>query len=101
MIHAFSNGPDALLAAAGLDRRDTIDAAEALSAGDEAPAARLLPDERLDLVLARGATRVREVLEGLARTYRPASVGIALLGDDPVEQVERAAAALRPLGGDR
>ena len=59
MIHAFSNGPDELL--------------------------------------ARGERRVREVLSALIRAHGPASVGIALLGDDPVDQVERAAAALRPL----
>ncbi len=97
MIHAFSNGPDELLARAGVDRREAQDAAAALSAGDEAPAARIMTDDRLDLVLARGPVRLREVLGALARAHAPVSVGVALLGADPVDQVERAAAALRPL----
>lgn len=97
MIHAFSNGPDELLARAGIDRRAAQEAATALSGGDESPAARMMTDERIDLVLARGERRVREVLSALIRAHGPASVGIALLGDDPVDQVERAAVALRPL----
>jgi 5,10-methylenetetrahydromethanopterin reductase len=94
MIHAFSDGPDALLALAGITRADAQAAADALAAGDLEPATRLLTDDRLDLVLARGPEAARAHLERLARTHHPASVGLALLGDDPLDHVEHAAAVL-------
>jgi len=93
LIHAFSDAPERLRALAGLGLDEVRDAARALDAGDEAPARRLLTDERLDLVLV-GPASVVPVLVGLARELGPESIGLALLGEDPIGQVSRAAALL-------
>jgi 5,10-methylenetetrahydromethanopterin reductase len=93
LIHAFSDAPEQLRARAGLRLDEVREAARALDAGDEEPARRLLTDERLDLVLV-GQASVVPVLVGLARELGPASVGVALLGEDPIGQVTRAAALL-------
>jgi 5,10-methylenetetrahydromethanopterin reductase len=93
LIHAFSDAPEPLRVRAGLRLEDVREAARALDAGDEAPARHLLTDERLDLVLV-GPASVVPVLVGLARELGPASVGVALLGEDPIGQVTRAAALL-------
>jgi hypothetical protein len=47
----------------------------------------------VDLVLARPATVVA-TCAALARDLRPNSIGLALVGGDPIAQVERAAATL-------
>lgn len=98
MIHAFSNGPDDLLAAAGLDRATAQAAADALAEGDPGPAERLLGDDRLELVLAPSLDRAVEWLDAVAARHRPEAVGVALIADDPVEGVQRAARALRGFG---
>ncbi len=95
MIHAFSNGPDDLLAQAGIDRPTAQAAAEALAAGDIGPAERLLDDRRLELVLAPDLDRAVGWLEGIVARHRPEAIGLALVIGDPVEGVERAAHALR------
>jgi 5,10-methylenetetrahydromethanopterin reductase len=94
MIHAFSNGPDALLARAGLTRADAQDAADALADGDDEPARRVLDDNRLGLVLARSPEQGTDWLADLVRRHRPASAGLALIATDPVSSVERVAAVL-------
>jgi 5,10-methylenetetrahydromethanopterin reductase len=97
MIHAFSNGPDDLLALAGLPRPVAQTAADALAAGDPEPARSLLTDDRLDLVVARTPEQATAWLAALARRHGPLSVGLALMAEDPVVHVERAAAALAGL----
>lgn len=103
MIHAFSNGPDDLLALAGLDRPVAQAAAEALGEGDPEPSRSLLTDERLELVLALDLDQATTWLADLSRRHGPSSIGLALISDDPVLHVERAAHALaglqRELGG--
>jgi 5,10-methylenetetrahydromethanopterin reductase len=93
MIHAFSDAPDALRARAGLDAAVVNDAALALNAGDDGPARALMVDGVVDLVLARPADVVA-TCTGLARDLQPNSIGLALVGGDPIAQVERAAATL-------
>jgi hypothetical protein len=93
LIHAFSDAPERLRAQAGLAIEEVKDAARALDTGDEEPARRLLTDERLDLVLVGPGSVVR-VLAELARELRPVSVGLALLGEDPIGQVSKAASLL-------
>lgn len=94
MIHAFANAPVSLRRTAGLDDDAVRDAADALRDGDDGPASRLLTDAVLDLVLA-GPGSVVDTCVRLVRELRPASIGLALLGVDPLEQVEQAAGTLR------
>ncbi len=94
MIHAFANGPASLRRTAGLDDGAVRQAAGALLDGDDAPARRLLTDDVLGLVLA-GPDSVVDTCVGLVRALRPSSIGLALLGADPLEQVEQAAGTLR------
>lgn len=89
MIHAFADAPPALRRRAGLDDAAVAAAVRALDEGDREPAARLLPDPVLDLVLAR-PSRIVETCVALARALQPVSIGFALLGGDPVQRVERA-----------
>jgi 5,10-methylenetetrahydromethanopterin reductase len=93
MIHAFADAPATLRRRAGLDDAAVAAAARALDEGESAPAARLLTDPVLDLVLAR-PSRVVDTCVALARAVQPVSIGLALLGGDPVQQVERAAPRL-------
>jgi 5,10-methylenetetrahydromethanopterin reductase len=93
MIHAFSDAPDALRARAGLDAAVVNDAALALNGGDDGPARALMVDGVVDLVLARPANVVA-TCTGLARDLRVNSIGLALVGGDPIALVERAAATL-------
>jgi 5,10-methylenetetrahydromethanopterin reductase len=93
MIHAFSDAPEALRARAGLDAAAVNAAALALNAGDDEPARSLMVDGVVDLVLARPADVVA-TCTGLARDLRPDSIGLALVGGDPLAQVERAAATM-------
>jgi 5,10-methylenetetrahydromethanopterin reductase len=98
MIHAFSDAPDTLRARAGLDAAAVNAAALALNAGDDEPARALMVDGVLDLVLSRPGDVVAKCA-GLARELRPDSIGLALVGGDPIAQVERAAATLREVKG--
>jgi hypothetical protein len=50
-------------------------------------------DRVVELVLARPADVVARCAD-LARAVQPDSIGLALVGGDPVSQVERAAATL-------
>jgi 5,10-methylenetetrahydromethanopterin reductase len=94
MIHAFADAPPTLRTQAGLSDDDVSDAAEAFGAGDGAPAARLLSDHVLDLVLVRGHADAVARCAALARAHNPESIGLVVLGSDPRGQVERAAAVL-------
>jgi len=94
LIHAFADAPPRLRQQAGLNEVAVSAAAAALAEGDEEPAARLLPDEVLALVLGVGADEAVTRCVALARAHRPASVGLALLGNDPLGQVERASFVL-------
>jgi 5,10-methylenetetrahydromethanopterin reductase len=93
MIHAFADAPETLRPKARLDPAAVRAAALALNEGDDAAARALLVDDVLDLVLARPADVVA-TCAALARDVQPASIGLALVGGDPVEQVERAAVTL-------
>jgi 5,10-methylenetetrahydromethanopterin reductase len=90
MIYAFADAPAALRRRAGLDDGEVAAAAEALGQGEPGPAARLLPDVVVDLVLARGEDAAVAQLAAAARAHGPNSIGLALLGPDPLDQVERA-----------
>lgn len=94
MIHAFADAPPALRARAGLDDAAVTAAVDAFGAGDTEPAARLLTDEALDLVLVRGHAEAVQRCVALARAHTPESIGVVVLGDDPLGHVERAAAVL-------
>jgi 5,10-methylenetetrahydromethanopterin reductase len=93
MIHAFSDAPETLRARAGLAASAVNAAALALNAGDDGPARALMVDGVVDLVLARPGDVVA-TLTGLVRALEPNSIGVALMGGDPIAQVERAAATL-------
>jgi hypothetical protein len=94
MIHAFSDAPEELRVRGGLDAGAVNAAALALNAGDDGPARALMVDRVLDLVLARPGDVVA-TCAGLVRDLQPNSIGLALVGGDPIDQVERAAATLR------
>jgi hypothetical protein len=79
---------------AGLDDGVVARAAVALAEGDPDPASALLTNDVLDLVLARGERATVERAVALARAHRPASIGLVVLGPDPLAEVDRAAAAL-------
>jgi hypothetical protein len=93
MIHAFSDAPPDLRRRAGLTDADVAAAADALDQGDPGPAAALLTDPVLDLVLAR-PDRVLGTCVDLARELRPDAIGLTLLSGDPVEHVQHAAELL-------
>jgi 5,10-methylenetetrahydromethanopterin reductase len=94
LIHAFLNGPDELRARAGLSVEQLREASIALAGGDDSAARRLMTDERLSLVLARGTpTEVGKVLAGHARRIEPDSVGFALLATDMSRAIDAAAEA--------
>jgi 5,10-methylenetetrahydromethanopterin reductase len=93
MIHAFSDAPEELRRRAGLDADAVNAAALALNAADDGPARALMVDRVLDLVLARPGDVVATCAR-LVRDLRPDSIGLALVGGDPIDQVERAAATL-------
>jgi 5,10-methylenetetrahydromethanopterin reductase len=94
MIHAFSDAPPRLRAMAGLDDAEVAAAATALGEGDPEPAHRLLRDDVLDVVLARGERATIERCTAVARQARPGSIGVAVMGPDPLAEVDRAASAL-------
>jgi 5,10-methylenetetrahydromethanopterin reductase len=94
LIHAFADAPARLRALAGLDDADVARAAVALADGDPDPASALLTDDVLDLVLARGERATVKRAVALARAHGPDSIGLVVLGADPLAEVERAAAAL-------
>jgi 5,10-methylenetetrahydromethanopterin reductase len=94
MIHAFSDAPPDLRRRAGLTDADVAAAADALDRGDPGPAAALLTDPVLDLVLAR-PDRVVATCVDLARELLPDAIGLTLLSGDPVEHVQHAAELLR------
>jgi 5,10-methylenetetrahydromethanopterin reductase len=94
MIHAYSDSPPRLRAMAGLDDADVAAAAAALGEGDPEPARELLRDNVLDLVLARGERATVERAVAVARASRPGSIGLAVMGPDPLAEVDRAASAL-------
>ena len=90
MIYAFADAPAALRRRAGLDDEAVARAAAAMGEDDPGPAAALLTDDVVDLVLARGEGPAVAQLAAAARAHAPHSIGLALLGPDPLEQVERA-----------
>jgi hypothetical protein len=90
MIYAFADAPAALRRRAGLDDDAIARAAAALAEDDPRPAAALLTDDVVDLVLARGEAAAVAQLAAAARAHGPHTIGLALLGPDPLEQVERA-----------
>jgi 5,10-methylenetetrahydromethanopterin reductase len=94
MIHAFADAPPTLRAQAALTERQVMDAADAFGGGDTEPAARLLTDDILDLVLIRGHDDAVARCVALARAHGPESIGLVLLGSRPLDHVERAAAVL-------
>ena len=96
----------------GIDRNevqsdvDTVQAAAAaLRAGDPGPAREVVDDDVLHRVMLVGEpSSVGTRLAELVRAHRPASIGVALLQDDPhvgVTQAAEAFAAMRrELEGD-
>ena len=57
----------------------------------------LIDDRRLDQLLVRGtnACQLGERLAGLARQHAATSVGVAYVGDDPMDALDRVAATAR------
>ncbi|HSL59353.1 MAG TPA: LLM class flavin-dependent oxidoreductase [Acidimicrobiales bacterium] len=95
MIWALVNTPDATRAALGLDGAELCAAADALRAGDERPARRIMTDELLAEVLLTGAPDVvGRRLADLVRRHRPDSIGLALLQRDLTTAIDRCAEAM-------
>jgi 5,10-methylenetetrahydromethanopterin reductase len=95
MIYALLDAPEVTRAALGVRMDDVKHAATALAQGDPRPAATLIDDRRLDEMVIHGSPAVvgHELAQRL-RPLQPASIGVALLTDDPLGTLEPAATAL-------
>jgi 5,10-methylenetetrahydromethanopterin reductase len=95
MIYALLDAPEATRAALGLCSDDVRAAVDALSSGDSGPARRLIDDRLLDELLIHGSAHdAGRELANRVRPLQPASIGVALLTDDPLRTLEAAAEAL-------
>jgi 5,10-methylenetetrahydromethanopterin reductase len=95
MIHALLDAPEVTRAALGVSVDDARAAATALANGDDGPARRLIDDRLLDELVMHGSPEaVGHELAQRVRPLQPASIGVALLTDDPLQTLEPAAEAL-------
>jgi 5,10-methylenetetrahydromethanopterin reductase len=95
MIYTLLDAPEATRAALGVSLEDVKTAAVALAAGDDAPARRIMSDGRFDEVVMHGAPEhVGKELARRVRPLGPATIGVALLTDDPLRTLEAASQAL-------
>ncbi len=94
MIYAYLDAPETTRERVGLRLADVVEAVGALSAGDEAPARRLLTTELLDDVLVAGSPEeIGRSLAARVRKLSPTSVGFALIGEQTHDILERVAKA--------
>jgi 5,10-methylenetetrahydromethanopterin reductase len=94
MIMPLADSPEHSLLALGLDRQDVLAAAEALAAGDEGPARKVVsPAVFDDLVLSGSTEDIGAELANRVRRYSPASIGMTFTTNDPLSVVESSAAA--------
>ena len=71
-------------------------AADALVAGDSSLALDLVSDEVFDALSLHGSPEVIGAgLAQLVKTHRPASIGLAILVDDPISALDPVAAAFQ------
>ena len=95
MIYALLDAPEATRRELGVSRTDVVEAARAMADGDDRPARKLVDDRLLaELVVYGNPAEVGNCLAERFRPLRPTSIGVALLADDPLSVLERAAAAL-------
>jgi len=95
MIYALLDAPEATRAALGVCLEDARAAATALSKGDDGQARQLIDDRLFDELVMHGSPEaVGRELAKRVRPLQPASVGVALLTDDPLRTLEPAAEAL-------
>ena len=95
MIYALLDAPEVTRAALGVCVDDARAAATALANGDDGPARRLIDDRLLDELVMHGSPDVvGHELAQRVRPLQPASIGVALLTDDPLQTLEPAAEAL-------
>ena len=94
MIWSLLDAPPETREELGLDLAAVTAAAEAIRAGDPAPARALIDDTVLErLMLAGSPSVVGRRLAELVREHRPASIGLALVQDDLHEGASHAAEA--------
>jgi 5,10-methylenetetrahydromethanopterin reductase len=95
MIYALLDAPEATRAALGVCLADARHAAAALARGDPEPARALIDDRRLDELVVHGSPdEVGNELAARLGPLQPASIGVALLTDDPLSTLQPAATAL-------
>jgi 5,10-methylenetetrahydromethanopterin reductase len=94
LVFALLDAPAAFRERLGVDRGDAQRAVDAMAAGDAGPARALVNDQRFDALSLRGTPQeVGRRLAGLVRTHAPTSIGVALLGHDPVAALDPVATA--------
>lgn len=96
LIYALLDAPEATRVALRVSRAEAAAAANAITLGDDRPARRLVDDDRLDELVIFGSSPAevgRRLAERL-RPIKPTSIGLTLLGTDPMHRLQPAAAAL-------
>lgn len=92
MIWALLDSPPEPIARMGLDPVDVAAAAEALRAGDPAPARRVVRDDVVDQIMLVGdPDAVGRRLADLVREHSPTSIGLAVISGDLTDSIDRAA----------
>lgn len=96
LIYALLDAPEATRAALGVERAEAAEAAEAITRGDDGPARQVVNDQRLDELVVFGTTpaAVGRELAARLKPINPTSVGITLLGTDPMARLQPVALAL-------
>jgi alkanesulfonate monooxygenase SsuD/methylene tetrahydromethanopterin reductase-like flavin-dependent oxidoreductase (luciferase family) len=98
-IHGIADGPETMLGALGLDRVEVKQASDQLRSGNDSDAVRLLCGPVLDSVLATGTNeKISGLLAESALATSATSVGIAVMGDDPVADVSRCVDVFQTMG---
>lgn len=96
---ALTDAPAGAAEAAGMSGADALLAVRELEAGRIREAASLVSDDVLRQIVVEGPPeRAARELAALAEQYHVDELGVAVLGDDVVGQVERAAAVLLHAG---
>jgi 5,10-methylenetetrahydromethanopterin reductase len=96
LIFGLLDAPAQFREALGLRLDDVRIAADALVAGDSSLALDLVSDEVFDALSLHGSPEVIGAgLAQLVKTHRPASIGLAILVDDPISALDPVAAAFQ------
>jgi 5,10-methylenetetrahydromethanopterin reductase len=88
-VHGLANGPVATLSALEVEATQVRIASEKLRDGNDVAAREILQGRVLDAVLAAGSTaHIASLLTNVAATTAASSIGIAVIGSRPLEDIK-------------